>query len=76
MRFDFSPQPIFHKNFTLLRDTLADYIDRGYRIMVLSDSPKQIQRLRDFLRQREDRPRQDNLFQTSLLWTRRFMRVS
>ena len=49
VRFDISPQPIFHKNFTLLRDTLADYIDRGYRIMVLSDSPKQIQRLRDIL---------------------------
>ena len=49
VKFDFSPQPIFHKNFTLLHDTLADYADKGYRIMVLSDSPKQIQRLRDIL---------------------------
>ena len=47
VRFDFSPQPIFHKNFDLLRDTLSDYADKGYRIMVLSDSAKQIQRLRD-----------------------------
>ena len=47
--FDISPQPIFHKNFPLLRETLADYRQRGYRLFVLSDSPKQIQRLRDIL---------------------------
>ena len=47
VKFDLSPQPIFHKNFDLLRDTLSDYAEKGYRIMVLSDSAKQIQRLRD-----------------------------
>ena len=49
IKFDISPQPIFHKNFTLLRDTFADYRERGYRIFVLSDSAKQIQRLADIL---------------------------
>ena len=47
--FDTSPQPIFHKNFTLLRETLEDYILKGYQIFMLSDSTKQIQRLRDIL---------------------------
>ena len=49
IRFDISPQPVFHKNFTLLRETMTDYLHRGYRIYVLSDSAKQIQRLRDIL---------------------------
>ena len=47
--FDTTPQPIFHKNFTLLRETLEDYILKGYQIFMLSDSTKQIQRLRDIL---------------------------
>jgi len=49
IRFDMSAQPLFHKNFTLLRQTLADYLQRGYRLYVLSDSTKQLQRLRDIL---------------------------
>ena len=54
IRFDISPQPIFHKNFTLLRETFADYVRRGYRLYVLSDSMKQIQRLRDILSAQEE----------------------
>ena len=54
IRFDISPQPIFHKNFTLLRETFADYVGRGYRLYVLSDSKKQIQRLRDILSAQEE----------------------
>ena len=54
IKFDISPQPIFHKNFTLLRDTFADYLQRGYQLMVLSDSQKQLQRLRDILTAEED----------------------
>ncbi len=49
IRFDISPQPVFQKNFTLLRDAMSDYLQRGYRLYVLSDSAKQIQRLRDIL---------------------------
>jgi len=47
--FDVSPQPLFHKNFALLTQTLLDYQQRGYRLFVLSDSEKQIQRLRDIM---------------------------
>ena len=49
LAFDMSPQPIFHKNFTLLRQTLDDYILKGYKVFMLSDSTKQIQRLHDIL---------------------------
>lgn len=45
--FDTSPQPLFHKNFDLVASTLGDYLKRGYRIFILSDSSKQIDRLRD-----------------------------
>ncbi len=47
--FDISPQPLFHKNFKLLGDTLNDYSAKGYKTYVLSDSDKQQQRLRDIL---------------------------
>jgi len=45
--FDMAPQPLFHKNFELLVPTLADYLQRGYRLYILADSAKQQQRLRD-----------------------------
>lgn len=47
IRFDMSPQPLFHKNFELLTQTFEDYILRGYRLYVLADSQKQNQRLHD-----------------------------
>ena len=47
IRFDISPQPLFHKNFDLLSQTLEDYILKGYTIYILADSSKQTQRLRD-----------------------------
>ncbi len=46
---DTSPQPLFHKNFDLLRQTLRDYAARGYRLHILADSPKQNERLRSIL---------------------------
>ncbi len=47
--FDISPQPLFHKNFQLLGQTLNDYSAKGYKTYILSDSDKQQQRLRDIL---------------------------
>jgi transcription-repair coupling factor (superfamily II helicase) len=45
--FHISAQPLFHKNFTLLRQTLEDYLLQGYKLYILADSKKQQQRLRD-----------------------------
>lgn len=43
--FTQSAQPIFHKNFELLSQTLHDYIERGYTLYILADSTKQTDRL-------------------------------
>ncbi|HEY9542891.1 transcription-repair coupling factor [Prevotella sp.] len=45
--FDISQQPLFHKNFDLLAQTLENYQLRGYQLFVLADSEKQQQRLKD-----------------------------
>ena len=47
--FHLSAQPLFHKNFDLLRQALEDYQLQGYRLVLLADSKKQQERLRDIL---------------------------
>lgn len=45
--FDMAPQPLFHKNFNLLAQTLEDYQLKGYTLYILADSQKQQERLKD-----------------------------
>ena len=45
IEFYTEPQPLFHKNFELVSKTLTDYIVKGYRIYILTDNPKQGERL-------------------------------
>ncbi len=45
--FHISPQPQFHKNFDLLQQSLEHYLLDGYRLCILADSPKQLDRLKD-----------------------------
>ena len=47
IRFNISPQPLFHKNFDLLARSLEDYMLQGYRLYILADSEKQTRRLKD-----------------------------
>ena len=49
IRFHTTAQPLFHKNFTLLRRSLDDYLIQGYRLFILADSQKQNERLREIL---------------------------
>ena len=49
LRFNISPQPLFHKNFDLLKQTFEDYQLRGYTIYVCADSQKQNERLQEIL---------------------------
>ena len=49
LTFSVSPQPLFHKNFELLKQTLTDYQLRGYHIYILADSQKQNERLKEIL---------------------------
>lgn len=45
--FNISPQPLFHKNFELLAQTLEDFLLQGYRLYILADSEKQTLRLKE-----------------------------
>ena len=49
-----SPQGIYHKNFELIAKSLGDFAQKGYKIYILSDSARQIQRLRDIFADRGD----------------------
>jgi transcription-repair coupling factor (superfamily II helicase) len=47
--FHVSAQPLFHKNFDLLKQTLEDFQLQNYHIYILADSRKQQQRLHEIL---------------------------
>ena len=49
LKFDISPQPLLHKNFELLKQTIEDYTLKGYKIYILADSKKQQERLREIV---------------------------
>ncbi len=49
IRLHTSPQPIFHKNFELLEQTLSDFSQQGYHVYILADSQKQQERLKEIL---------------------------
>ena len=43
--FDTKPQPVFHKQFDLLTDDIKKHIDEGYKIYILAEQQKQLDRL-------------------------------
>ena len=47
--FRIAPQPLFHKNFELLQQSLRQYLDDGYHLYILADSRKQLERLHEIL---------------------------
>ena len=49
LRFNITVQPLFHKNFDLLKQAFEDYQLKGYQIYILADSQKQNERLKDIL---------------------------
>ena len=49
-----TPQGIFHKNFDLISESFTHFIESGYTIYILSDSEKQIQRLKVIFDDRHD----------------------
>ncbi len=52
LQFDTSPQPLFHKNFDLITESLKDFLEQNYTIFILSDSEKQQQRLKAIIEDR------------------------
>ncbi|MGN1376404.1 MAG: transcription-repair coupling factor [Prevotella sp.] len=49
IKYSVSPQPLFHKNFGMLAQTMASYVREGYNIYILADSKRQHERLKDIL---------------------------
>ena len=49
LTFHITQQPLFHKNFDLLRESFADFQSKGYHLYLLADSRKQLQRLEEIL---------------------------
>ncbi|MGM9698077.1 MAG: transcription-repair coupling factor [Prevotella sp.] len=47
LHFNVSPQPLFHKNFDLIKQTFDDFLMRGYKLYILADSQKQQERLKE-----------------------------
>jgi len=47
--FHTKPQPIFNKNFNLLINDITEHKDNGYRIVVFSESSKQLSRIQAIL---------------------------
>ncbi|NDV68153.1 transcription-repair coupling factor [Dysgonomonas sp. 25] len=54
LEFSTGLQPEFHKNFDLISETFRDFLDKQYRIFILSDSAKQQSRLKAIFEDRED----------------------
>lgn len=54
VKFKTLPQPLFHKNFDIIRDLLADYSARKYKIYILADNSKQHDRLKEILAEQID----------------------
>jgi transcription-repair coupling factor (superfamily II helicase) len=64
LTFESSPQDSFGKNFEFVSQAFHRYTDLGYRLFVLSDSQKQIERLKTIFEDREE-----NIHFTSLTKT-------
>ena len=62
--FDTTPQPLFHKNFDLVSQTLTDYMLKGYRIYILTDNLKQGERLHDIFTERGENIQFDTIGKT------------
>lgn len=54
IEFHTDKQPLFHKNFDLISNTLKEYISKGYSIYILSDSEKQNKRIQTIFEDRGD----------------------
>ncbi len=55
MRFDTSPQALYHKNFDIISESFTHMIADGYRLLILSDSAYQGERLKEIFADRGDR---------------------
>lgn len=62
--FNCSPQAIYHKNFELISESFTGFLDAGYKIFILSDSEKQIERLKAIFADRGENIRFEEVMPT------------
>lgn len=55
LQFNCGPQALYHKNFELISESFRKFLNDGYRIFILSDSPYQAERLRNIFDDRGDK---------------------
>ncbi|MDE5586035.1 MAG: transcription-repair coupling factor, partial [Muribaculaceae bacterium] len=55
MDFDTSPQALYHKNFDIISESFTKMIADGYRLLILSDSAYQGERLKEIFADRGDK---------------------
>ncbi|MDE5712941.1 MAG: transcription-repair coupling factor [Muribaculaceae bacterium] len=55
LSFDCSLQTLYHKNFNLIADSFSKFLSDGYRILILSDTPFQNERLKAIFEDRGDK---------------------
>ncbi len=54
VKFETAPQPIFHKDFDLVSNTLGEYIRNNYKLLLLTDDTHQAERLKAIFEERGD----------------------
>ena len=59
--FDTMPQPVFHKQFDLLTEDLSKRLAEGYKIYILAEQQKQLDRLKAIFEAQSDAPLTSNL---------------
>ena len=52
--FSTSLQALYHKNFDLIASSFGDFLEKGYKILILSDTPYQNERLKAIFEDRGD----------------------
>ena len=52
--FDTSLQALYHKNFELISSSFKDFLEKGYKLLLLSDTPFQNERLKAIFEDRGD----------------------
>ncbi len=57
-QFEFQPQPVFNKNFELLRDDLVNRNKLGFKNLIFSNQTKQLERLEQILKDLDGEPKQ------------------
>ncbi len=57
VRFETSPQALYHKNFDLIAESFGRFLSEGYRMLILTDSPQQAERLKSIFEDRGDQIR-------------------